>query len=222
MLSFAPVLPQDCVPKCLFLGAHSDDIEIGVGGTILSLLEACPEAEIHWVVFSAQGDRATEAKNSAGAFLEKASHASITLHAFRDGFFPSERVAIKECFESLKHECEPDMIFTHYRDDRHQDHRLLHELTWNTWRNHAIFEYEIPKFDGDLAQPNTFMPLSEEVVTQKIALLLEYFGTQRSKQWFDEETFRGLMRIRGLEAHSPTRYAEAFYCRKWPLQFSRP
>lgn len=219
MIAFHPALPDKRPPKCLFMGAHSDDIEIGCGGAVLTLLEACPEAEILWVVFSASGERATEAQKSAEAFLNHAPNAKITLHEFRDGFFPSERTAIKESFEALKSDFEPEMIFTHFRDDRHQDHRLLHELTWNTWRNHAIFEYEIPKYDGDLAQPNTFVPLTEEVVARKIALLLEHFGTQRNKQWFDEETFRGLLRIRGLEANSPTRYAEAFHCRKWPLHF---
>jgi len=213
--------PADAAPVFLFLGAHSDDIEIGCGATLLALLAARPDTVVHWAVFSARDARADEAQRSAEAFLEAipAAQRHIRLHTFRDGFFPTESGAIKEVFESLKGEVQPQLIFTHCRGDRHQDHRTLNELTWNTWRNHLVLEYEIPKYDGDLGQPNAFCPVSPELAERKIALLEEHFGSQRSKQWFDAETFRGLMRIRGLEANAPERYAEAFYARKCRLVF---
>jgi len=200
--------------RLLCLGAHSDDIEIGCGGTILSLLDANKEAEVRWVVFSAIDARSREASDSAAAFLSHARHKEISIRSHRDGFFPFIGAAIKDEFEALKLEFEPDVIFTHFRDDRHQDHRLISELTWNTFRDHFILEYEIPKYDGDLGQPNVFIPLSESICQRKIQILLEIFKSQRQKSWFDEETFRALLRLRGMEANSRTRYAEAFYCRK--------
>lgn len=198
----------------LCLGAHSDDIEIGCGGTILSLLNAMPSAQIHWVVFSSNRVRRAEAMRSAKLFLKNAKKAKISVHNFRDGFFPYQGARIKTQFERLKKAIQPDLVFTHYRRDLHQDHRLLNELTWNTFRNHLILEYEIPKYDGDLGSPNVFVPLHENVCKRKASLLDRAFQTQRGKHWFSEGTFVALMRLRGVEANSPTRYAEAFYGRK--------
>jgi len=200
----------------LCLGAHSDDLEIGCGGTILHLVKTNPNLRIHWVVFAASGDRGREARAGAEKFLAGVSSKNIVLKEFRDGFFPCTGGPIKEYFETLKSEVSPDLIFTHYRSDLHQDHRLICELTWNTFRNHAILEYEVPKYDGDLGSPNLFVPLSDELVQQKIDILMSVFGTQRGKHWFGEELFRSLMRIRGMECASAG-YAEAFYARKLVL-----
>jgi LmbE family N-acetylglucosaminyl deacetylase len=200
--------------RVLCLGAHSDDIEIGCGGTILALLERYPNVIVKWIVFSGNEERISEARASADAFLSQARGKEVVLKNFRDGFFPFLGGQIKEEFETLKREFNPDLVFTHFRDDRHQDHRLISDLTWNTFRNHLIFEYEIPKYDGDLGHPNFFVPLGESVCSRKIRNLVENFKSQSQKQWFDEETFLAILRLRGMEANSPTRYAEAFYCRK--------
>jgi LmbE family N-acetylglucosaminyl deacetylase len=199
----------------LAIGAHSDDIEIGAGGAILSWIASGAQVEIDWCVASASGEREAEARASAGAFLEGAARADLHLASFRDGYLPAERTKVKDWVETLK-TLKPDVILTHQRDDAHQDHRLINELTWNTFRDHLILEYEIPKWDGDLGKPNMFIPLSDDILTRKIALLHEHFGSQRSKAWFDEETFRGLARLRGMECRE--RYAEAFYARKLMLK----
>jgi LmbE family N-acetylglucosaminyl deacetylase len=201
----------------LCLGAHSDDIEIGAGGTLLSWIERGVELDVHWCVLSAGADREVEARRSAEEFLSKAAGRSIDVMSFRDGVFPEQGEAIKHWFEALKHSDSPDLILTHRRDDAHQDHRLVSRLTWNTFRDHQILEYEIPKWDGDMGQPNVYVPVSAAVLARKIALLLSHFGSQRSKQWFDDETFRGLARLRGMECRAPERYAEAFYGRKLVL-----
>jgi LmbE family N-acetylglucosaminyl deacetylase len=206
--------PSDAPLRVLCLGAHSDDIEIGCGGTVLSLLKSNRQVDVRWIVFSASEERSGEAQASAAAFLAQARQKNVTLKNYRDGFFPFLGAAIKDEFEALKLDFEPDIIFTHFRDDRHQDHRLISDLTWNTFRNHLILEYEIPKYDGDFGQPNVFMPLTEAICQRKIAILLECFASQRSKSWFDEQTFRAVLRLRGMEANSPSRCAEAFYCRK--------
>jgi LmbE family N-acetylglucosaminyl deacetylase len=203
--------------RLLAIGAHSDDIEIGCGGTILSLTRSLPGLEVHWLVLSASGERAGEARASAEAFLASAGAVEIELHGFRDGFMPYRGAEVKEAFETLKERGNPDLILTHTRDDLHQDHRLACELTWNTFRNHTILEYEVPKVDGDLGRPNVYVPLTAAVAGKKVALLEEHFATQRGRHWFDRETFMGLMRIRGLEAVAPERYAEAFTCRKLAL-----
>jgi LmbE family N-acetylglucosaminyl deacetylase len=205
------------VRNVLCVGAHSDDIEIGCGGTVLRLLESSQPLNFHWVVFCSNRERAIEAKRSAQAFLRKASGKNIVIHSFRDGFLPHTGAAVKEAFEGLKTYFVPDLIFTHCRHDLHQDHRFLCELTWNTFRNHLVLEYEIPKYDADLRSPNVFVPLSDSLRRRKIQALNRYFGTQRGKQWFDQDLFDGLMRLRGIESASPTRYAEAFYCRKMVL-----
>lgn len=195
----------------LAIGAHSDDIEIGAGGTILTWIASGANVEIDWCVASAPGERADEARASAGDFLNGAARVNMHLADFRDGYMPAERSAVKDWVESLK-SLKPDVILTHQRNDAHQDHRLINELTWNTFRDHLVLEYEIPKWDGDLGQPNAYVEISEQALARKIELLMKHFGTQRSKAWFDDETFRGLARLRGVECRA--RYAEAFYARK--------
>lgn len=201
-------------PQILCLGAHSDDIEIGCGGTLLKLIGCYPDLSCYWVVFSADQKRAREATASAQAFLEPVKNKQIVIKEFRDGFFPYLGAEIKTYFESLKQEVSPDLIFTHYRQDLHQDHRLLCELTWNSFRNHLILEYEIPKYDGDLGNPNLFIHLDEAICQRKIKYLLDHFKTQENKHWFTEEAFLSILRLRGIEARSPIGYAEAFYARK--------
>ena len=200
--------------KILCIGAHSDDLEIGCGGAILRLLQEYPESEVYWIVFSSPGIRATEARDSAGLFLKDAKQKTIIIQEFPDSLFPSVFNQIKSYFEELKITVSPDLIFTHYRCDLHQDHKLLSDLTWNTFRNHLILEYEIIKFDGDLGVPNFFIPLSEELISQKIKNILSVFNSQKTRSWFSEDTFRSIMRIRGIECNSADRFAEAFYCRK--------
>jgi LmbE family N-acetylglucosaminyl deacetylase len=200
------------VKKVLCLGAHSDDIEIGCGGTLLKLIQQLPELEFYWFVFSAKGLRSTEARRSAREFLRGAKQSRIQLRDFRESYFPSQWAAIKEAFEELKVRFEPDLIFTHHRDDRHQDHSILSDLTWNSFRHHLILEYEIPKYDGDLGQPNLFVPLDEKICQAKISALLRNFKSQTSKHWFTTDTLSGMLRIRGVECAAGN--AEAFYCRK--------
>jgi len=198
----------------LCLGAHCDDIEIGCGGTILQLLGNYPGLAVHWVVFSSDPLRSAEAQKSAGNFLKNAGTPQIQIKDFRNGYFPTVRTEIKDYFEELKSSIRPDVILTHYRNDMHQDHRILSELTWNTFRNHLILEYEIPKYDGDLGTPNLYMPLAEEHWRRKVDILMECFPSQRDKHWFEPTTFASLMRLRGIESNAPSGYAEAFYSRK--------
>jgi LmbE family N-acetylglucosaminyl deacetylase len=198
----------------LCLGAHADDIEIGCGGTILALLEASPSLAVTWVVFSADGQRADEARASAADFLSATSRRDVQIHGFRDGFFPHSGAEIKEAFEELKARTSPDLVLTHYRHDLHQDHRLVSELAWNTFRNHLILEYEVPKYDGDLGVPNCFVPLEESHCARKVETLMKCFRSQSSKSWFNAEVFRSLLCLRGMECNAPSRYAEAFHARK--------
>ncbi len=198
----------------LCLGAHSDDIEIGAGGTVLQWLSIGAKLDVTWCVLSGAGPREAEARASAADFLAGAEAARIEVHRFRDGFFPAESAEIKAWFETLKRRIEPDVILTHRGDDAHQDHRETSRLTWNTFRDHSILEYEIPKWDGDVGRPNVYVPLDGPVMARKVELLMRHFGTQRSKHWFDEETFRGLARLRAMECRAPGRYAEAFHARK--------
>ncbi len=197
--------------RILCVGAHSDDIEIGCGGTLLTLARQRPGVEILWVVFSGEGARTREARQSARRFLASFAAHKIVVKPFKGSFFPYQGVAIKNYFEELK-SFEPDLVFTHYRHDRHQDHRVLSDLAWNTFRNHAILEYEIPKYDGDLGIPNVFVPLEPDVAKTKVDLLCKAFQTQRNKHWFTEDTFLSLMRLRGIECAA--QYAEAFHGRK--------
>lgn len=207
-----------CAPAAslniLCLGAHSDDIEIGCGGSILRFGEQHPGCSFHWVVFSAIGSRQAEAERGASLFAGSSLHDRPLLKRFRDGFMPFLGEKVKEVFEELKGTISPDLIFTHNRNDAHQDHRLISELTWNTFRDHLILEYEIPKYDGDLGQPGVFLPLSSEVCQKKVRYLMDAFQSQRCRQWFREDTFTSLMRLRGMECNAPSGYAEAFYCRK--------
>ena len=197
----------------LVLGSHSDDIEIGCGATLLALTRAHPNLDVTWVVLGAEGKREDEARASGEAFLEAAGCSEVIVHGFRDGFFPYVGGEIKDVFENLKR-VDPDIIFTHTRHDLHQDHRLVCELTWNTWRDHLIVEYEIPKYDGDLPTPNMFVSVPEDLAREKAELILKVFESQGTKHWFDADLFLGLMRVRGMEGHSPSGYAEAFTCRK--------
>jgi LmbE family N-acetylglucosaminyl deacetylase len=199
--------------KLLCLGAHSDDIEIGCGGTILRLLASGRDLDIVWIVFSANKVRTQEARKSADLFLSRAKRKKIVVEKFRDGFFPFEGAEIKRFVEGLK-DASPDLIFTHSRNDAHQDHRLIADLTWNTFRDNLILEYEIPKYDGDIGQPNLFVPLEQKIYERKVHHLMDTFQTQRSKRWFEKETFLALMRLRGMECNATSGYAEAFYGRK--------
>lgn len=205
--------PKDGPLKVLCLGAHSDDIEIGCGGTIRRLIDEYPGVKFQWIVFSAIGARKAEAQCAAELFA--GSHIErLVLKEFPDGFMPFVGAEVKAAFEELKKDLSPDLILTHQPHDAHQDHRLLSELTWNTFRNHFILEYEIPKYDGDMGRPSVFVPLPEEMVESKVQHLMTAFASQRSKNWFDDSTFRALMRLRGMECNAPSGYAEAFYCRK--------
>jgi LmbE family N-acetylglucosaminyl deacetylase len=213
MLPFT--LGGDAAPlRVLALGAHSDDIEIGCGGALLRLIEQGAVAEIRWVVLSATGARAAEARASAEALLHDVGQADIVLGEFADGFLPYDGREVKGFFERELKGFAPDLVFTHQRHDLHQDHRVTCELTWNTFRDHLIVEYEVPKYDGDLGAPNLFVTLDDELCRRKVDHLMEHFATQRDKRWFREDLFQGLLRLRGMECQSSTSYAEAFYCRK--------
>ena len=198
--------------RLLCLGAHADDIEIGCGGTVLRLLAEHPGSHVDWVVFSGDAARRAEAEACAGEFLAGAGSRRIETLSFRDGFFPWEGAAIKERFERLKAETDPAIVLTHWKGDAHQDHRTLAELAWNTWRRHLVLEYEVPKMEGDIGNPALFVPLDEATAARKVELLMRHFGSQRSKAWFSEETFRGLLRLRGVNAGAD--WAEAFHCRR--------
>jgi LmbE family N-acetylglucosaminyl deacetylase len=210
-VSLIDQLPRGGTVLCL--GAHSDDIEIGCGGTVQKLLAARPDLGVHWIVFTARGEREREAKDSATHMLSNAAASSVKIMGFRNGFFPYVAADIKEFFETLK-PVEPHLILTHYRHDLHQDHRVIAELTWNTFRSHLVLEYEVPKYDGDLGSPNVFVDLTEKEIEGKVDVLMRFFKTQHDKQWFTADTFKGLSRLRGIESNSPTGYAEAFYGRK--------
>lgn len=200
--------------RLLCLGAHSDDLEIGCAGALLQWIRRRETVEVTWVVFCAGGVRAAEARASAKALLRGAKRVDIVLADFPDAYLPADYRRVKEFFAELQVRAEPDVILTHRLDDRHQDHRLVSELTWQTWRDHLVLEYEIPKYEGDLGEPNLYVPLESNVANQKVRHLLKHFGTQRSKAWFAPETFLGLMHIRGVECRAPTGMAEAFYLRK--------
>jgi LmbE family N-acetylglucosaminyl deacetylase len=197
----------------LLLGAHCDDIEIGCGATVLRLVREVPDLVVHWIVFSSDDTRAEEAHAGAKLFLTQCKRATVIVKDFRNGFFPYVATEIKEYFETLK-PISPDLIFTHHGRDWHQDHRMLAELTWNTFRDHMILEYEIPKYDGDLGSPNFFVSVEQDLCDAKTSHVMETFVSQRDKQWFTEDTFRAVLRLRGIESNSPSGLAEAFYCRK--------
>lgn len=209
-------LPQNAgrALHILCLGAHSDDLEIGCGGALLLWLRRYARARVTWVVLSAGGERANEARRSAQALLRGAMHKRIVLGEFADGRFPAEFRAIKAFLEDLKRSVCPDLILTHRLEDRHQDHRITAEVTWQTWRDHFVLEYEIPKYEGDLGQPNLYVPLTRAVAARKVRHLLRHFGTQRNRGWFRKETFESLLRLRGIECRAPAGLAEAFHVRK--------
>jgi LmbE family N-acetylglucosaminyl deacetylase len=200
--------------EILCLGSHADDIEIGCGGTILRLAEQYPGCVFHWAVFSAIGVREEEARRAASLFVGPSALRGPLLKTFPDGFMPFVGAELKTIFEELKKTVSPDLIFTHYRKDAHQDHRQVAELTWNTFRDHLILEYEIPKYDGDVGQPNTFIPLEPETYQKKVCYIMDAFRSQHTKRWFQQETFLSVMRLRGMECNAPSGYAEAFHCRK--------
>ena len=202
------------VRRILFVGAHADDIEIGCGGTVATLLEQWPQAHVSWVVLSANDERTGEAEKSASELLKHAASREIHVAHFRESFFPYHGAEIKDYFNTVVRDQQPDIVFTHFGGDRHQDHKLLWELTWNTFRNHLVFEYEIVKFEGDLASPNLFVPLTSEQVALKCAHIWRQFVSQRDKPWFSDDTFRAIARIRGVECNAEYGFAEAFHCRK--------
>jgi LmbE family N-acetylglucosaminyl deacetylase len=214
MLSLRLPFEKTSSPNILCLGAHADDIEIGCGGTILRLAKEYPKCIFNWIVFSAAGVRIAEAQRAASLFAGTNALKGPVLKNFKDGFMPFNGAQVKAVFEDVKASISPDLIFTHHRRDAHQDHRLLAELTWNTFRDHLILEYEIPKYDGDMGQPTFFVPLDSELCEAKIAYLMEAFQSQQAKRWFCRETFSSLMRLRGMECNAPSGYAEAFYCHK--------
>jgi LmbE family N-acetylglucosaminyl deacetylase len=214
VLSFAPLFPARRTPRILCLGAHSDDLEIGCGGALLELAVRYPRAQVQWVVMSGIGARGEEARASARALLRKFASVEFAIADFRDGFLPQSYGEVKEFFESLKRVVRPDLVFTHTLHDRHQDHRLVSELTWNTWRDAAILEYEIPKYEGDLGAPNVYVPLARGTARRKVAHLMRFFATQRSRRWFTEDTFMGHLRLRGIECNAASGLAESFHGRK--------
>jgi LmbE family N-acetylglucosaminyl deacetylase len=214
MLSLASLRPGPGPLRVLALGAHADDIEIGCGGTLLRLAAERPDLEVTWVVLCSTPERAQEAHVSAEAFLSGVRRGQVVVKSHRDGYLPWSGDRLKEDFEALKGTVAPDIVFTHYREDRHQDHRTVSDLTWNTWRNHLVLEYEIPKYDGDLGAPNLFAPLAAVTLDRKIELVLAGFPTQAGKPWFTADLFRAVARIRGMECAAPEGLAEAFYCRK--------
>jgi LmbE family N-acetylglucosaminyl deacetylase len=214
MLAFQLDNPGPSAAHVLVIGAHPDDVEIGCGGTIMKLIEQGAVSQVSWVVLSGDGERCDEARRSAEALLGGVSRREVTVCHFTDGLFPYDGRPIKDFFERLKLDISPDLIFTHRRADPHQDHRLACELTWNTFRDHLILEYEVPKYDGDGSAPNVVVPLSRELSQRKIELLMSQFISQRSRRWFREDLFLSLLRLRGMECNSPSSYAEAFFCRK--------
>ena len=217
MVNLKAILDRGQPLRILALGAHCDDIEIGCGGALLSLIENYNVEAVHWVVFSSNEIREAEAQRSANSFLSEVKSRSIVIKNFRNGYFPYVGAEIKDYFETIKQDFSPNLILTHYRDDRHQDHRVISDLSWNTFRNHMILEYEIPKYDGDISNPNFFIHIEEKHKKNKIQNLLKHFSSQKDKQWFTEETFEAIMRLRGIESNAPEGYSEAFYARKLVL-----
>jgi LmbE family N-acetylglucosaminyl deacetylase len=201
-------------PTILCIGAHCDDIEIGCGGTLVRWAREYPNARVIWAIFAGEAGRMEESRHAAARLLSGLPGLELRFFAFRGSYFPAEAAAIKDAFESLKGTVSPDVVLTHFLHDRHQDHAVLSELTWNTFRSHLILEYEIPKYEGDLGHPNLFVPLSREDLARKVDVLMECFPSQRARAWFTEDTFRGLARLRGIECAAASGFAEAFHARK--------
>ena len=222
MIAFHAGNGAPSVRHVLCHGAHCDDIEVGCGGTILKLLQQGHAPAVTWIVFTSDARRRAEALASARAILRDVGTKEIVIKKFRDGFLPYDGAAVKSFFEEIKQRTSPDLIFTHHREDRHQDHRLISELTWNTFRDNMILEYEIPKFDGDFGSPNLFVHLDDDICRRKVRNILDTFQSQRGKRWFTEEVLRSVLRLRGMESNAPVEYAEAFYCRKLVLDPGGP
>jgi LmbE family N-acetylglucosaminyl deacetylase len=203
--------------RVLCIGAHSDDIEIGCGGTLLHLQAARPRLQVDWVVLSGDADRRRETARAMASLLRPASRGELLHGDFPDASFPGSYAALKDFFVRLQRRAAPDLIFCHERQDAHQDHRVVNELTWGAFRDHVILEYEIPKWDGGLATPNAYMPLPAGLAKRKISTLMRCFGSQRSRDWFRPEIFEALMRLRGIECRSRSGFAEAFHTRKLTL-----
>jgi LmbE family N-acetylglucosaminyl deacetylase len=217
MLRLVPESPAGRPLRLLCIGAHGDDLEIGCGGTVMTWLATMRAIQVTWVVLSAGEARATEARRSARALLARAVASKVLVGTFQDGYLPGQYIDVKGFFENLKGQVNPDVVLTHWLQDRHQDHRVAADLTWNTWRNHLVLEYEIPKYEGDLAQPNAYVPLPGPIARRKASHLRRYFASQRRKDWFVTDNFLGLMRLRGMESRSPSGFAEAFHARKLVL-----
>lgn len=206
------------IQRVLCLGAHADDIEIGCGGTLAAMLEQDLHCEVCWVVLSGEPQRIKEAQASAAQWLAPAKSTQIVCKSFRDGYFPFDQ-QIKDFFFELRSQFEPDLIFTHHRNDAHQDHRTVGELTWQTFRDHLILEYEIPKYEGDLGNPPAYIPLSKAICHRKVKSILETFRSQASKSWLTDDLLWATMRLRGVECKSPSGFAEAFHVRKMTLNW---
>jgi LmbE family N-acetylglucosaminyl deacetylase len=204
-------------PVILCLGAHCDDIEIGCGATLVRWAREYPGARFVWVVFSSDEARSAETRAAAPRLLGADTHIELRFHEFRDTYVPAQAGQVKDAFNELKASVQPDLVLTHHLDDRHQDHRLVAELTWNAFRRHLVLEYEIPKYEGDLGQPNLFVPVAAEDLQRKVDVLIECYASQRSRDWFTADTFRALARLRGIECAAPAGFAEAFHGRKLSL-----
>jgi len=213
MLAF-DVDPGQRPLRLLCIGAHSDDLEIGCGGTLIDWLARYREVDVTWVVLGATPARAAEARRSAASILRRASRKLIVMHSVRDGHFPGHFNDLKEVFAGLGSTLAPDVVFAHTLDDRHQDHRLVAELTWQTFRDHLILEYEIPKYEGDLGRPNFYVPLSAATGRRKLDHLMRHFPSQHAKGWYRSGTFSAMLQLRGLECRAPDGFAEAFLARK--------
>jgi len=214
MLSFTPGPTFERQPEVLCIGAHCDDIEIGCGGTLLALQARYPDCRIHWLVLTSIPERRHEALASVRAFVRPRARGVMLIGELEDTLLPSRLAEVKAQFAACKAQVQPSLVFTHCGGDRHQDHDLVSQVTWQTFRDHAILEYEIAKYDGDLTTPNFYLPLSKALAERKIALLLRAFESQRGKPWFRPENFEALMRLRGIECRAPDGLAEGFHCRK--------
>lgn len=200
--------------RLLCLGAHADDLEIGCGATVLRLIDEMPVIAVRWIVFSGAGPRADEARASAEEILGAVPDRRIEIMGFRDSYFPHVGAAIKDAFEALRQDFDPTLVLTHWRHDAHQDHRVIAELTQNTFRNHLILQYEIPKYDPDLGNPNFLVPMSRSIMDRKLDLIRRHFPSQDNRAWFSDETFMSLARLRGIACNASEGLAEGFYAEK--------
>jgi LmbE family N-acetylglucosaminyl deacetylase len=198
----------------LCIGAHCDDIEIGCGGTLLALQQRHARLRVHWLILSSEPARRAEALRSAHAFVRPAARGEVRVHDLPDGHLPAHYAQVKALFADLRRAVEPDCVLSHHGADRHQDHALLSEVTWQTFRDHIIWEYEIPKYDGDLVTPNVYVPLPAELAQRKVDTIIKVFASQRGKPWFRRENLLALMHLRGLECRADSGFAEAFHGRK--------